>query len=52
MTAEGLRRRLLAEDEAKLKEAQRGEAAAQTLGEKEVIALKVGPAVTERLMQD
>jgi hypothetical protein len=52
MTAEELRTRLLAEVEAKLKEAMSGERAPQTLSEMEVIAQKVGQAVKERIMQE
>ena len=52
MTPEELRTRLLAEVEAKLKEVMSGEAAPQTLSEREGIALKVVQAVKERIMQE
>ncbi len=52
MTPEELRTRLLAEVEAKLKEALRDEGEPQTLSAMEAIALKMGQAVKERVMQE
>jgi uncharacterized protein with PIN domain len=52
MTPEELRTRLLAEVEVKLKEAMSGEGTPQTLSEMEAMALKIGQAVKERLMQE
>jgi uncharacterized protein with PIN domain len=52
MTPEELRTRLLAEVEARLKEAMSMEGAPQTLSEMEAMTLKIGQAVKERMMQE
>ncbi len=52
MTPEEVRIGLLAEVEAKLKEGLRDEGGPQTLSELEAIALKIGQAVKEGVMQE
>lgn len=52
MTPEELRTGLLAEVEAQVKEGMSGEGAPQTLSEMEAIALSIGQAVKERVMQE
>ncbi len=52
MTPEELRQRLLAEVEAQVKEVMSGADAPQTLSEMEAVALSIGQAVKERVMQE
>jgi uncharacterized protein with PIN domain len=52
MTAEELRQRLLAEVEGQVKDIMSGAGVPQTLSEMEAIALSIGQAVKERVMQE